>query len=86
MPENGHLVGKPSSNERSDTSTIYIPVTFNIVGTDEGEGYYPYKDMLKSLCALKTKLVQVNIHPYIAGLPNFINHSAFYNMSSEYFF
>ncbi|MBL7809076.1 MAG: zinc-dependent metalloprotease [Saprospiraceae bacterium] len=84
MPEHRQAPVKNIVASRSDTDTLYIPVTINILGTDNGTGYIQAYRVLEALCQLQTDFEKHSFRFYVEGEFNYLNSSAFYNMSSTY--
>lgn len=76
---------KENAIAESDTATLYIPVTFNLVGTDDGTGYNSIAKTLEGLCKLQTDMGKYGFHFYLENLKYFAN-SDFYDMSDTYVF
>ena len=79
------LVQKAGLQSRSP-STLYIPVTINLVGTDQGHGFYPPSKVLDALCQLNEDFQPYDFHFYVEGDYQYYNSSEFYEMSSNYAF
>jgi hypothetical protein len=83
-PKSGFPTGLAPTHFRSDSTILYIPITLNFVGTDEGTGYYEYVKMMEALCALQADFDLSYLQFYIGGPPHYLNHSAFFDMTPEY--
>jgi hypothetical protein len=64
----------------SDTSWLYVPVTFHIVGTDNGTGYFPLQRIFKALCHMNSQYAPSRIKCYLdSSMPfNYLNNSDWY--------
>jgi len=86
LPLSGYPKMKKDAYSRSNTSTLYIPVTINILGTDNGSGYYPLNKALNALCQLQNDFAPYGLHFYIEDFPKYFNSSVFYDMNAAYLF
>lgn len=71
---------------RTDTSTLFIPITITIMGEDNGTGYYPVAQVWDALCELEADFAPHGIQFYIQGLPRYIAHSLMYDMDPGFFY
>lgn len=64
----------------SDTAWLYVPVTIQIVGNDNGGGYYPLELALLSVCQMNDHFAQARIKFYLQpGDPyRYLNNSTWY--------
>lgn len=69
----------PSHYETKDNEVLYVPLTIHILGSDNGNGYFPKKSVLDALCTLNDDYSDAEMHFYIAGEFNYINSSAWNN-------
>lgn len=49
----------------ADTSWLYVPVTFHIVGNDEGSGYFDTGDAMLALCNMNEQYLPLHIRFYL---------------------
>jgi len=68
----------PDAYAKGSDTTIYVPVTVHVVGTDVGTGYYPVEDIFNTFCQLNVDFEPLNIRFYIEGDLNYINNSLWY--------
>ncbi|MDX1913128.1 MAG: hypothetical protein SFV22_16660, partial [Saprospiraceae bacterium] len=63
-----------------DTAWLYVPVTIQIVGNDNGGGYYPLELALLSVCQMNEHFAQARIKFYLQpGDPvRYLNNSTWY--------
>lgn len=69
----------PDRFDGNERSTRYIPVQVHIVGTDDGSGYYPAKEVLRNICDVNDWYKDANIHFYIMDEFNYIDRSVYFN-------
>jgi len=69
----------PHAYAKAGDTTLYVPVTVHVVGTDAGGGYYSVEDVLSSFCQLNEDFGESNIQFFIEGEFNYINNTAWYN-------
>ncbi len=74
----------PDNYARGGDTTLYVPVTIHLVGTDEGGGHYRVPDMLDDFCQLNEDFALSNIQFFIEGEINVINNSSWYSHDSIY--
>ena len=67
------------SYQKDDDSTLYVPLTIHLVGTDGGSGYYPVPRLLDALCTLNNDFADTEIQFYIEGEINYLPNSAYDN-------
>lgn len=64
-----------------DTSWLYVPVTIQLVGDDDGNGYFPIDYAIRAVCGMNERFVGARIRYYLQ--PNdafrYINNSDWYN-------
>lgn len=65
--------------QKDNDSTIYVPLTIHLVGTDGGSSYYPAPRLLDALCTLNSDFEEANIQFYIEGGLNYLPNSAYNN-------
>ncbi len=68
----------PDTYAKAGDTTLYVPVTVHITGTDAGTGYYPIEDIFRNFCQLNEDFEPLGIRFYIEGDLNYINNSAWY--------
>jgi hypothetical protein len=65
------------SVESADTNWLYVPVTFHILGTDQGTGYFLKSRIFKALCNMNSQFepsyIKFYLHPTLPF--NYINNS-----------
>ncbi len=69
----------PVVYDRANDSLLWVPMTIHIVGTDQGTGYFSYRNLYDALCTLNDDFLESNIQFFIKGDINFIDTSAYYN-------
>jgi hypothetical protein len=64
----------------NDTNWLYVPITFTIVGTDNGAGYFPVSRTLKALCWMNSQYEPARIKCYLHPTQPFryLNNSSWY--------
>lgn len=67
--------------QRSD-STLYVPLTIHIVGTDNGAGYFRIASLKEAFCKLNGSYSEANIQFFIKGDIRYHNNSAWYSHDS----
>ena len=73
-----------NTNPTESFTTKYIPVTANLVGNDNGTGYYSEEKTMEALCKLNTDFEEYGFLFYLENF-NYINSSAFNNMHPDTF-
>lgn len=63
--------------QKDNDSTLYVPLTIHIAGSDAGTGYFPVPRLLEALCTLNDDFEQANIQFYIEGDINYLANSAY---------
>jgi hypothetical protein len=86
MPSSGLAIPPGEYNARTDPSTLYIPITFTIMGDDYGTGYYPVPDVWEAMCELQADFKPYHIQFFMAGIPRHINNTQFYSMNRDTFY
>ena len=61
LMENRRIIMNQTVSQRNSNSTKYIPVTFQIVGDNDGNGYVNAKKVLDMLCDLNNDFADQNI-------------------------
>jgi hypothetical protein len=66
--------------EFADTNWLYVPVTFHIVGQNNGTGYFPIQRVFKALCHMNSQYESARIKCYLhPTLPfNYLNNTDWY--------
>ena len=77
-----HIAANKSPTE--SFTTLYIPVTANLVGNDNGTGYYSVEKTMEALCKLNTDFEEYGFLFYLENF-NYINSSAFNVMHPDTF-
>ncbi len=72
----------PNAYAKAGDTTLYVPVTIHVLGTDEGVGYFSVPQILESLCQLNEDFSESNMQFFIEGEFNYINNSAWFNHST----
>lgn len=67
----------PKSND-----LIYVPITVQVIGTDDGEGYASVRSILNALCTLNEDFATANIQFYMQGDIRYRNNSNYYDHAS----
>jgi len=68
----------PDAYAKGGDTTLYVPVTVHVVGTDAGTGYYGMDDIFKTFCQLNVDFESVGIKFHIEGNFNYINNTEWY--------
>ncbi|MEM1217009.1 MAG: T9SS type A sorting domain-containing protein, partial [Bacteroidota bacterium] len=68
----------PQAYAKGGDTTVYIPMTIHILGTDSGSGYYSVRSLLDAMCTLNTTFEQTGLQFYIAGEILYHNNTAYY--------
>ncbi|MEL6720383.1 MAG: metalloprotease, partial [Bacteroidota bacterium] len=68
----------PDRYKKGNDSTIYVPMTIHILGTNTGNGYFRMPNFLDAFCRLNTDFEGTNLHFYINNEINYINNTAWY--------
>jgi len=69
----------PDMYAKGGDSTLYVPVTIHVVGTDLGTGYYPIDGILYNFCKLNKDFEPSGIQFYIAGDLKYIDNLVWYD-------
>lgn len=69
---------KPSDFRKGGDTTIYVPMTIHIVGSDSGTGYYSINTFLDAFCTLNESFDQAGIQFFMAGEILYHNNSDYY--------
>jgi len=69
----------PNLYAKGGDTTLYVPVTIHVLGTDSGTGYFPVWNIMNSFCQLNEDFAASDIQFFIEGELNYINNSAWYN-------
>lgn len=67
----------PDRFTKGADSTLYVPMTIHILGTNGGGGYFRMPDFLDAFCRLNGDFENTNIHFYLDTI-NYINNTAWY--------
>lgn len=67
---------------RSNTDTLYLPLSIHIIGTDEGNGYFGEQNLFRALCDLNDKFEPVGMVFYIKGDVQYHNNTTWYEHES----
>lgn len=78
-----HYQQNPQVINRSLLDTIYVPVTFHIVGKNDGTGYISYNRLMDGFCFLNEVFAQAAIQFYVKGDIRFINNSSYYDHNNS---
>lgn len=65
----------PEAYPKSLNTTLYVPLTIHLVGTDDGQGYFSVARLLDALCTLNADYVEADIQFFIEGDIRYINNS-----------
>lgn len=65
----------PEAYEKNN-DILYIPLTIHILGTDNGEAYYPMQNLLDDLCYTNTLFAAADIQFFMEGEVLYINNSS----------
>jgi hypothetical protein len=69
--------GKVSSFFKAD-STIYLPLTVHIVGTDDGAGYFEQIYIYETLCQVNEDFAPANIQFFVHDEIQYLNNTSYY--------
>ncbi len=69
----------PDNYAKAGDTTLYVPVTIHVVGTDVGAGYFSVPEILESFCVLNEDFSESNMQFFIEGEFNYIDNTAWYN-------
>ncbi|MCB0598152.1 MAG: T9SS type A sorting domain-containing protein [Lewinellaceae bacterium] len=69
----------PRVINRTMLQTIYVPVTFHMVGRDDGTGYISYNRLMDAFCQLNEIFEQAEIQFYVKGNIRYINNDDYYD-------
>lgn len=67
---------------QKSNEVLYVPLTIQLVGTDDGQNYAPIKSVLTALCKLNQEYLPHQIQFFISGNFRFINNSNYYQHTS----
>ncbi len=54
-------------NFRQNDEILYLPLTIHIIGTDDGQGYFPEQSLYASMCKLNADFEEAGMFFYIEG-------------------
>jgi len=69
----------PNTYAKGSDTTLYVPLTLHILGTDAGESYFPILNIMESFCELNEDFAPSNIQFFIEGEFRYLNNSAWLN-------
>ena len=69
----------PASFAKGGDTTVYIPLTIHLVGTDDGLGYFPQSELLDAFCLLNELFEPTGLQFFIQGEFNYLNNSAYFS-------
>ncbi len=70
---------QPDNYAKGGDTTLYIPLTIHILGSDNGAGYYSVPELLDAFCFLNELFVPSGLQFFIAGDINYINNSEYFS-------
>jgi hypothetical protein len=65
----------PQAHHRSLDSIIYAPLAIHLLGDDNGNGYFPFNNLLNALCKLNEDFAATKIVFYLEGPVRYIDRS-----------
>ena len=68
---------RPDVTMRSSQDTLYVQLKVHLVGTDEGEGYYPLTNLFDSFCKLNKDMASTGIQLEMDPDINYIAKSSY---------
>lgn len=68
----------PQDFAKGGDTTLYLPMTIHLVGSDDGQGYFSYRQLMDAVCTLNEDFIQANMHFYVQEV-RYINNSAWDN-------
>jgi len=68
----------PTDYRSQMPATVYIPVQFHLVGTNDGTGFYPAADVFRLLCDVNEQYLPVGFHFYNYADFDYIYNTAYY--------
>lgn len=68
----------PDAFHRGNDTTLYVPLTIHIVGTDSGSGFFGLSGLKAAFCKLNESFLAANMQFFIAGDINYLANSAWY--------
>lgn len=71
------------SYTKGGDTTLYVPLTIHVLGTDSGTGYFPLWELFNSFCQLNEDFAPSNIQFFMEGDLNYIDNSAWYNHNNN---
>jgi len=69
----------PQAYQRNNDTTLYVPITVHLVGTDEGSGFFSTSRVADAFCKLNADYEQANIQFFLEGDINYIYNSEWFN-------
>ncbi|MEQ8703679.1 MAG: zinc-dependent metalloprotease [Phaeodactylibacter sp.] len=69
----------PQAFQRDNDTTLYVPLTIHIVGTDSGAGFFALSGLKAAFCKLNESFQEANIQFFMAGEINYLMNSAWYS-------
>ncbi len=60
-------------------TTLYVPLTIHLVGSDNGGSYFPQSQLLDALCRLNADFEEANIQFFVEGDIRYLPNSAWNN-------
>lgn len=68
----------PQYFQRDNDTTLFVPLTIHIVGTDSGNGFFALSGLKAAFCKLNESFEEANIQFFIAGEINYLLNSVWY--------
>jgi hypothetical protein len=69
----------PEAFARDNDTTLYVPLTIHLVGSDSGAGFFAMSGLKAAFCKLNEGFLDANIQFFIAGEINYLANSAWYS-------
>jgi hypothetical protein len=69
----------PQAFQRNTDTTLHVPLTIHIVGTDSGSGFFGLSGLKAAFCKLNESFEEANIQFFMAGEINYLQNSDWYN-------
>ncbi|MFN4082254.1 MAG: zinc-dependent metalloprotease [Bacteroidia bacterium] len=72
------MYANPNSIDLGKNQMLYVPVTFHLVGTSKGLGYFSLQNVLTSLCEVNQRFAPVGMYFYLAETIKYVNDDELY--------
>ena len=68
----------PAAYQKNLDTIIYVPLTIHLLGTDEGLGFFNYRNLMEAFCTLNEDYESANIQFYMEGEVHYIQNTAWF--------